>query len=102
MSNRSNKSPVMKIIRIGFAENDVIPSIDRLSILDNGYFVSPATRQARGYLTTDVSSPIAGIIPRKNRLLSPYSLSKCKARLLISLKSAWSNTVSRPIDFWKR
>ena len=74
MSSSSNNSPVMKIIRIGFAENDVIPSIDRLSILDNGYFVSPATRQARGYLTTDVSSPIAGIIPRKNRLLSPYSL----------------------------
>ena len=84
ISRKSKIKPTINIILIGFAENEVIPSIEKLSILLNGYFDSPAIRSLRSYSTTAVFSPIWGIMPLKNRFDSPYLLNKCKARLLIN------------------
>lgn len=39
--------PGEKIILMGLAENEVMPSIEKLSILLSGYFDSPAARSAR-------------------------------------------------------
>ena len=83
MSINKSDAPVRNIHLIGRAENEVMPSIEKLNIFERGYFVSPATRGLRAYVTIAVYKPIKGIIPLKNRFCSPYSDSKFSARLLI-------------------
>ena len=49
-TNRSkirNINPVMKMNLIGLEVNDVIPSIEKLSIFTRGYFVLPVARALR-------------------------------------------------------
>ena len=57
-SNTNNTSPVKKIHIIGRAENEVIPSIEKLNFFFSGYFDSPATRSFRSYFTISVFKPI--------------------------------------------
>ena len=44
---KMKKTPSIIIRRMGLTENEVIPSIAKFSILDNGYLDSPAKRSAR-------------------------------------------------------
>ena len=43
---RQNIIPIKKQNRMGFTENDVMPSIAKFNILLNGYLLSPAKRSA--------------------------------------------------------
>ena len=95
----TDMSPIKVIILIGLTLRDVIPSQARASIFFNGYLLSPARRSLRSYSTISLFKPIIGTIPRRKILTSLYSAKIFKARLLISLKSAWLKIVFAPSLF---
>lgn len=46
-ATKRKTTPRWNTMRMGFTENDVMPSTAKLSIFESGYFDSPAKRSAR-------------------------------------------------------
>src|ERR1700752_1383701 len=61
------RNPIQIASRSGTTENDTIPSVANRIILYNGYFVLPANRAARRYITEVCEKPNQLTIPRTNR-----------------------------------
>ncbi len=77
-------TPDAVITRSGYTLNDVMPLIASEIIRRIEYFVSPADRSNCSYCTVVERKPSRGMMPRMNRLTSPYSSSASTARRPIS------------------
>ena len=82
--------------RSGAAENAVTLSNASRTILDKLYFVVPAARSARTYLTSALGKPSHGITSRNTRPSSGSAFTASTTRRVTSRKSAASNGMSLP------